>query len=183
MSLEDIGRAVADEPTIRYDTVENPDGSEMTRRHLETEVKTYPYESGDVLVLGPGIFASLGDAKVINWLGENYVPQGSEKATYDEKWPWLGAEELARVDALNVARSVLVRRSIARDGEVSGLELALVARYILTGEYEYPPTETDTAELVDDQGGGWRVWGPVSMGATVAAMLILTLNMLGVLPL
>lgn len=40
---------------------------------------TYPYESGDVLVLGPEIFSSTtgGPAEntVISWQGENFVPQ------------------------------------------------------------------------------------------------------------
>lgn len=38
----------------------------------------YPYASGDVTVLGPGIFASTtGPAEntVISWRGENFIPQ------------------------------------------------------------------------------------------------------------
>lgn len=38
----------------------------------------YPYEDGDTTVLGPGIFAAK-DGSVINWYGENYVPQKGEK--------------------------------------------------------------------------------------------------------
>ncbi|WP_327592485.1 hypothetical protein [Streptomyces chartreusis] len=34
----------------------------------------YPYEDGDVTVLGPEIFLD-ADGKVISWKGENYVPQ------------------------------------------------------------------------------------------------------------
>jgi hypothetical protein len=42
---------------------------------------SYPYEDGDVTILGPGIFAGTGELgeTVINWNGTNYVPQ--EKAT------------------------------------------------------------------------------------------------------
>jgi hypothetical protein len=38
----------------------------------------YPYESGDVIVLGPDIFVSK-DGKVISWKGENFVPQAAVK--------------------------------------------------------------------------------------------------------
>lgn len=52
----------------------------------EPEPKTYPYPSGDVLVLGPEVFAGVPsgspmrprpDAEdvVINWGGQNFVPQ------------------------------------------------------------------------------------------------------------
>ncbi|WNN95188.1 hypothetical protein SEA_MAGRITTE_237 [Microbacterium phage Magritte] len=36
--------------------------------------KTYPFEDGDVIVLGPEIF-SAKDGSVLNWKGVNYVPQ------------------------------------------------------------------------------------------------------------
>jgi hypothetical protein len=38
------------------------------------DLKTYPYEEGDNLVLGPGVIATK-DRAVINWDGVNYVPQ------------------------------------------------------------------------------------------------------------
>lgn len=41
---------------------------------IEREDMTYPYESGDVIVLGPQIFAAK-DGSVLNWRGENYVRQ------------------------------------------------------------------------------------------------------------
>lgn len=34
----------------------------------------YPYENGDVIVLGPQVFVSRDEA-VLNWEGRNYVPQ------------------------------------------------------------------------------------------------------------
>lgn len=34
----------------------------------------YPYENGDVIVLGPQVFVSRDEA-VLNWKGCNYVPQ------------------------------------------------------------------------------------------------------------
>ncbi|MFE6412596.1 hypothetical protein ACFVOR_37315 [Streptomyces sp. NPDC057837] len=34
----------------------------------------FPYQDGDVTVLGPEIFAS-NDGKVLCWKGDNYVPQ------------------------------------------------------------------------------------------------------------
>lgn len=34
----------------------------------------YPYEDGDVMVLGPGVFAA-ADRSVLNWDGANYAPQ------------------------------------------------------------------------------------------------------------
>jgi hypothetical protein len=38
------------------------------------EEKTYPYESGDVIVLGPETFVSK-DGKTLSYKGENYIPQ------------------------------------------------------------------------------------------------------------
>lgn len=40
----------------------------------DDEQKTYPYEEGDTIVLGPEIFAAK-DGSVLNWKGQNYVPQ------------------------------------------------------------------------------------------------------------
>lgn len=37
---------------------------------------TYPYIDGDVVVLGPEVFAT-PDSKVISWKGQNYVTTGS----------------------------------------------------------------------------------------------------------
>jgi hypothetical protein len=43
----------------------------------EQVVKVYPYEDGDVTVLGPAIFATRhGD--LISWEGRNYVPQDEQ---------------------------------------------------------------------------------------------------------
>jgi hypothetical protein len=39
--------------------------------------KSYPYNDGDTIVLGPEIFVS-ADGAVICWRGENYVPQAIE---------------------------------------------------------------------------------------------------------
>lgn len=39
----------------------------------------YPFEDGDTIVLGPGVFASK-DGSVLNWNGQNYVPQPSPVA-------------------------------------------------------------------------------------------------------
>jgi len=39
-----------------------------------TDQPRYPYDDGDVTVLGPEIFAS-SDGKVVSWRGENFVPQ------------------------------------------------------------------------------------------------------------
>lgn len=38
----------------------------------------YPRIEGDTIVLGPGIF-SAADKTVLNWEGQNYVPQSSEQ--------------------------------------------------------------------------------------------------------
>lgn len=66
-----------------------------------TDQPTYPYDDGDVTVLGPEIFASK-DGEVISWRGENYVRQGdnqpadpahdagptvAEAAADDRRWP------------------------------------------------------------------------------------------------
>lgn len=40
----------------------------------EGPARSYPHESGDVTVLGPGVFVA-DDGSVLNWDGENYVPQ------------------------------------------------------------------------------------------------------------
>jgi hypothetical protein len=42
----------------------------------------YPYQDGDVTVLGPEIFASKGGA-VISWRGDNYVRQQDAEAPRD----------------------------------------------------------------------------------------------------
>jgi hypothetical protein len=41
---------------------------------IEREDPVYPYESGDVVVIGPQCFAAK-DGSVLNWRGENYVRQ------------------------------------------------------------------------------------------------------------
>lgn len=42
----------------------------------EVETKEYPYEEGNVVVLGPEIFAAAVEGRrVISWKGENFVPQ------------------------------------------------------------------------------------------------------------
>jgi hypothetical protein len=50
-----------------------------TGRVTVTPQPHYPFVDGDVTVLGPGVFASL-DRNVINWEGENYVPQQPAEA-------------------------------------------------------------------------------------------------------
>jgi len=45
---------------------------------MENNEKAYPYTDGEVIVLGPRIFASI-DRKVINWEGVNYVPQPAQE--------------------------------------------------------------------------------------------------------
>jgi hypothetical protein len=44
------------------------------RREMEPEPAQYPHPDGDVMVLGPEIFAS-PDKMVISWQGRNYAPQ------------------------------------------------------------------------------------------------------------
>ncbi len=46
----------------------------MAHEGLVRMAERYPYNEGDVTVLGPEIFASK-DGKVICWKGENYAPQ------------------------------------------------------------------------------------------------------------
>jgi hypothetical protein len=52
---------------------------EQIRLEKRTQTEDYPFRSGDVLVLGPQIFSSTIDGPaentVINWRGENFVPQ------------------------------------------------------------------------------------------------------------
>ena len=38
------------------------------------EVRLFPYESGDVLALGPEVFTAK-DGSVLCWRGQNYIPQ------------------------------------------------------------------------------------------------------------
>ncbi len=47
----------------------------------ESPKKEFPYEDGDTIVLGPECFVAK-DGEVLNWKGQNYVPQGAvmEKA-------------------------------------------------------------------------------------------------------
>lgn len=65
---------------------EFPSQEEMQRLEVRTMSgeaipllpKAYPYESGDVLVLGPEIFASTtapAENTVISWQGMNFIPQ------------------------------------------------------------------------------------------------------------
>jgi hypothetical protein len=48
--------------------------TEMEERKLRAQRESYPYPSGDSIVLGPEIFTD-PDGKVISWKGVNYVPQ------------------------------------------------------------------------------------------------------------
>ena len=54
---------------------------------------SYPYNSGDITVLGPGIFASTdGPAAdtVINWEGRNFVPQAEPEPAPSKGEKWTG---------------------------------------------------------------------------------------------
>jgi hypothetical protein len=51
----------------------------------EVEAKEYPYEEGNVIVLGPEIFAAAVEGRrVISWKGENFVPQEQPDQNYEE---------------------------------------------------------------------------------------------------
>lgn len=51
----------------------------------EVESKEYPYEEGNVVVLGPEIFAAAVEGRrVISWKGENFVPQEQPDQNYEE---------------------------------------------------------------------------------------------------
>ncbi|MGW5636472.1 hypothetical protein [Streptomyces sp. NPDC003832] len=58
-------------PTFPFGERHGPTPEEMK---AATATAKYPYEDGDVTVLGPEIFAA-ADSKTISWKGENYVPQ------------------------------------------------------------------------------------------------------------
>lgn len=63
----------------------------------------YPYEDGDVIVLGPEIFVSK-DKSVISWKGENYTVQpppdeGTKRETL--ALGWLSAHFAGLADAWN----------------------------------------------------------------------------------
>lgn len=55
------------------------EAGEQIRLEHRTQTEDYPFRSGDVLVLGPQVYASTvgGPAEntVLNWRGENFVPQ------------------------------------------------------------------------------------------------------------
>jgi hypothetical protein len=56
----------------------------------------YPYQDGDVIVLGPEIFVA-EDKSVICWRGENYVPQDllfKAETQRDQAWRRLDENEL-----------------------------------------------------------------------------------------
>ena len=46
-------------------------------QQCELEKRRYPYASGELTILGPGV---LTDGTVISWAGENYVPQEQVEA-------------------------------------------------------------------------------------------------------
>lgn len=52
---------------------------EAEAARLLAKPKGYPHDSGDVTVLGPGVFAK-PDGSVLNWDGVNYVPQPAPEA-------------------------------------------------------------------------------------------------------
>jgi hypothetical protein len=58
----------------------------VTGREIETE-DPYPHSSGDVTVLGPQIISTTtapAENTVINWQGENFVPQRDHGETVEE---------------------------------------------------------------------------------------------------
>jgi hypothetical protein len=63
--------------------IETFDG-EKIRLEKRTQTEDYPFESGDVLVLGPEIFANTpggpDEDTVINWRGVNFAPQNEVTA-------------------------------------------------------------------------------------------------------
>lgn len=67
-----------------YEDVKNLAGETVIRLEKRTQDEDYPFASGDVLVLGPEIFASTeapyDDGAVINWRGRNFVPQQESEA-------------------------------------------------------------------------------------------------------
>lgn len=54
--------------------------AESERRQSAPTMRPYPYSDGDVMVLGPEVFAS-SDGEVISWKGENYVRQQAPAGT------------------------------------------------------------------------------------------------------
>lgn len=49
-----------------------------------TKQQQYPYQDGDVTVLGPRVFVS-NDGKVISWRGVNYVPHPDQGFTVPDE--------------------------------------------------------------------------------------------------
>lgn len=62
-----------------YENVTNMAGETVIRMEKRTQTEDYPFTSGDVLVLGPEIFASTQNGPqrdtLISWAGVNFVPQ------------------------------------------------------------------------------------------------------------
>jgi hypothetical protein len=62
-----------------YEPAEPDDPEVVIRLEKRTQTEDYPFRSGDVLVLGPQIYSNTVDGPaentVINWQGENFVPQ------------------------------------------------------------------------------------------------------------
>jgi hypothetical protein len=65
----------------------------------------YPYEDGDVIVLGPETFVSK-DGAVLCWKGENYTPQPEPLPSFDPPEPSLD----------DVVYVVAVRSAAPKDG-------------------------------------------------------------------
>jgi hypothetical protein len=86
---------------------------------------TYPYPDGDVLVLGPEIFASTPVPKadtVISWRGENFAVQTA---------PVSDGITIQRSDLEKIrdALAAAARHHISRDESNAALHLAPVTRY------------------------------------------------------
>lgn len=68
------------EPALpEVEEVKNVAGGTVVRMEKRTQTEDYPFPSGEVMVLGPEIFASspapYDEGVVINWRGRNFVPK------------------------------------------------------------------------------------------------------------
>ena len=91
-----LSRYILTEREDMPEFVQNMAGETVAEPDPASRPVTYPFLSGDVMMLGPGIFASTfgpKDETVINWAGRNFTPQQNFAAVTEP--PDLSAAEPA----------------------------------------------------------------------------------------
>lgn len=109
----------------KMDAMEALENNEEAFRRLKADRKTYPYNDGDVVVLGPGIFVN-PIANVICWEGENYYHYEDIQTASESPLEKLELRKFALRAALSLQEAGL------KSGIIPSRNLTEVAQDLLT---------------------------------------------------